>query len=269
MRLVQFERRDGAHGVGVLDASGMTDLFEAGYSSALELVQAATDEGGLVAVVGAALARVGPSSRLPPPGPAAPYRLRVPIDPPELWTSVPSLFLKGTARICVGPDGAVVVRSGSRLTLPQPRLAVVLDGAHQAVAYTLADDLAARDLALGEGCGHGLASSYAGSCALGPMLVSAEELPNPRALVLTLRLFRGSRLHVETRAPGTDPHWALEEMIAALVADNSVPAGTLLLTGPGLPDDGLDLALEAGDAVEVAAGPLGRLRTAVRRGAPA
>lgn len=268
MRLVQFERRDGARGVGVLDAGGVTDLFEAGYSSALEAVRAATDEGGLIAVVGAAVARAGPSSRLPPPGPAAPYRLRVPIDPPEVWASAPSLFLKGTARICVGPDEAIVVRADSRLTVAQPRLAAVLDGAHRVVAYALAGDVAARDLAPAGRPAPGLAASYAGSCALGPMLVSADDLPDPQALALSLRVLREGRPLVEARAAGVDPGRPLADLVAALVADNPVPAGTLLLAGPGLPD-APDLALEAGDVVEIDAEPLGRLRTSVRRGARA
>ncbi len=72
MRLVRLERRDGARGVGVLGEGGLTDLFEAGYASTLEPVRAVTDEGGLVALVGAALARLGGSSWLPGPRPRPP-----------------------------------------------------------------------------------------------------------------------------------------------------------------------------------------------------
>jgi 2-dehydro-3-deoxy-D-arabinonate dehydratase len=38
----------------------------------------------------------------------------------------PEIFFKGTARVCVGPDGKIGLRSDAKFTAPEPELAVIL-----------------------------------------------------------------------------------------------------------------------------------------------
>ena len=101
---------------------------------------------------------------------------------------------------------------------------------------------------------------YAGACALGPAVVS-PALEEPLEIRMRIlgeagdELFAGETSTSRMKRP-------FEELVAYLVRDNPVPAGSVLLTGTGLvPPD--DFTLEPGHVVEISVPGIGTLSNPV------
>jgi 2-dehydro-3-deoxy-D-arabinonate dehydratase len=182
---------------------------------------------------------------------------------PELCAQVcrrtrPEIFFKGTARVCVGPGQPIGIRFDSSLTAPEPQLALVLGKKGRILGYTLGNDVSAWDI--GRECPLYRPQSkiYAASCALGPVIVTAEELPDPYRLEMTCTIRRGN----ETRFSGTVSTAALrrklEDLVEFVRRANPVPAGSVLLTGTGIiiPEEA---ALAPGDTVSICIPEIGEL----------
>ncbi|MGD1096081.1 MAG: fumarylacetoacetate hydrolase family protein [Bryobacteraceae bacterium] len=193
---------------------------------------------------------------------AIPAEPMIPLKPREVWacgaaedssSGRPVVFLKGTARVCVGPGQPIGIRADSKLTVPEPELAVVLGGRGCVLGYTLANDVSARDL---EQESPWFISSYSGSCALGPVMVTTDELTDPNRLMIAWQITRdnGVLLKGEISTAALD----LEKLVEYMMRSNPVPAGSILLTGTRihLPENA---ALEAGDVVTISMEEIGEL----------
>jgi len=97
----------------------------------------------------------------------------------------PEVFFKGTARVCVGPDKNIGIRSDSHFTAPEPELAVILGQGGEIVGYTLANDVSAWDIERENALYLPQSKVYNCCCALGPVIVTADELKDPYNLTLT------------------------------------------------------------------------------------
>jgi 2-dehydro-3-deoxy-D-arabinonate dehydratase len=219
-----------------------------GYSM-VELIRKAGTEG----LAFAALAEQMASRH---PEPSGPY---IPICPVEVWgcdcareQDRPRIFFKGAARVCVGPAQPIGIRFDSKFTTPEPGLAVLLGPNGSVLGYTLGNDVTAGDI---EGA---QAKTFTGSCALGPVIVSADEVPNLGRLEMTCAIRRGGQERfsgktllgaIEQRLPG---------IIEYLLRANKVPAGSVLLVGTGIraPEEA---ALAPGDTVHIRIPEIGEL----------
>jgi 2-dehydro-3-deoxy-D-arabinonate dehydratase len=170
----------------------------------------------------------------------------------------PEIFIKGTARVCVGPGKPIGIRADSQLTVPEPELAVVLGSKGAIVGYTLANDVSAWDIAKEHPFYLTQAKSYAGSCALGPIVVTADEIPNPHDIQLRCTIQRGERIIFEVAISTSRMSRRIEELTAYLIRSNPVPCGSLLLTGTGV-FAGQAGRLEPGDLVTISAPEIGEL----------
>jgi len=170
----------------------------------------------------------------------------------------PDLLFKGTARVCVGPGQAIGIRCDSQATVPEPELAVVLGRKGRVVGYSLANDVSARDIERINPLYRPQAKIYTASCALGPVIVTADELTDPYALSITCTIHRGG----EERFSGTVStlHFRrkLEDVVGYLLRANPVPAGSVLLTGTGIMI-GDECALAPGDVVRITNPEIGEL----------
>jgi 2-dehydro-3-deoxy-D-arabinonate dehydratase len=218
-----------------------------------------------------------------------PYELLLPIEPPEVWCAGvtyersrdarieesavqdvyslvydadrPELFLKDAAcRRTVGPGAPVGIRSDSAWNVPEPEIGLVLGDGGEIAGVTIGNDVSSRDIEGANPLYLPQAKVYAGACALGPAVVSPvlEE-----ALEIRMRiygetgdeLFAGETSTSRMKRP-------FEELVAYLVRDNPVPAGSVLLTGTGLvPPD--DFTLEPGHVVEISVPGIGTLSNPV------
>jgi len=170
----------------------------------------------------------------------------------------PEIFFKGTARVCVGPGRNIGIRSDSKFTAPEPELAVVLGSAGRIVGYTLGNDVSAWDIERENPLYLPQSKMYDACCALGPVIVTADQIPDPYNLEMTCTIERDGKTlfsgSVNTRAL----HRRLEALLEYLLRSNHVPAGSVLLTGTGIivPEEA---ALKPGDVVRVAIPEIGEL----------
>jgi 2-dehydro-3-deoxy-D-arabinonate dehydratase len=170
----------------------------------------------------------------------------------------PEFVFKGTSRVCVGPGQSIGIRPDSAFTAPAPELAVVLGAKGRILGYTLANDVTARDLEYENPFYIGQAKSYNASCALGPVMITADEIPDPHALVMSVHIHRYGRQIFEAQSSTSDLMRKLETLIEYLMCANPVPPGSVLLTGSGIMVH-RDAALAHGDSVTIRMHQLGEL----------
>jgi 2-dehydro-3-deoxy-D-arabinonate dehydratase len=218
---------------------------------------------------------------------AEPHAPALPIVPPEVWACGctyemsasfrdaehgtregmyayvynqprPEVFFKGTARVCVGPGQAIGIRADSRFTAPEPELALVLGSKGNIVGYTLANDVSAWDIERENALYLPQSKVYTACCALGPVIVTVEDLPDPYNLEMTCTVTRDGQPRFSGSVSTAKLHRKFETLIEYLRRANSTPAGTVLLTGTGIivPEDA---ALAPGDVVTIRIPEIGEL----------
>jgi 2-dehydro-3-deoxy-D-arabinonate dehydratase len=207
---------------------------------------------------------------------AEPYELLLPLEPPEVWCAGvtyersrdarieesavdvyslvyvaerPELFLKDAAcRRTVGPGAPIGIRSDSSWNVPEPEIGLVLGDDGEIAGVTIGNDVSSRDIEGANPLYLPQAKVYAGSCALGPAILTPtpEEPLEIRMRVLSAT---GSELFAGETSTASMKR-SFEELVSYLVRDNPVPAGSVLLTGTGLvPPD--DFTLGKGHTVEI------------------
>jgi 2-dehydro-3-deoxy-D-arabinonate dehydratase len=170
----------------------------------------------------------------------------------------PDVFFKGTARVCVGPGQPIGIRFDSRFTAPGPELALVLGRKGRVLGYTLANDVSAWDIGRENPLYLPQSKIFTGCCALGPVIVTAGEIPDVSLLEMTCTILRGDQKLFESSIPLAKLARRLETLIEYLLRANPVPAGSVLLTGTGIivPEPA---ALQPGDMVTIRASEIGEL----------
>lgn len=132
------------------------------------------------------------------------------------------------------------------------------------LGYTCACDVSARRWQKHAGGGQWIrGKAFDSFCPLGPLLLTADAVPDPQDLQLSCRL-NGNTMQQGSTA---DMIFGVAELIAFLSRDTTLLPGTLLLTGT---PPGVGFArtppvfLTDGDRVEVAIDPIGVLENPVR-----
>lgn len=170
----------------------------------------------------------------------------------------PQIFFKGTARVCVGPGQGIGIRPDSRCTAPEPELALVLGARGRVLGYTLANDVSAWDIERENPLYLAQSKTFQGSCALGPIVVTADEIPDPLALTVCCRVTRNGETIFSGEVSTARLARSLDGLVESLLRANPVPAGSVLLTGTGIIVGGA-VALESGDQVSIRVDQIGEL----------
>ncbi len=186
---------------------------------------------------------------------------------PDLWYEFP-VYYKGHPRSFVPPDSEVPWPSFTERFDYELELACVIgkrgrdipvERAHEYIAgYCILNDFSARDmqmrevqLRLGPAKGKDFASG------LGPWLVTPDELPDVRDLVMVARV-NGEEW---SRGNSGTSHWTFPQMIAHASRDESLFPGDVL--GSGTVGGGcgyeLDRWVQPGDVIELEITGLGKL----------
>src|SRR5579871_1889172 len=129
----------------------------------------------------------------------------------------PEVFFKGTARVCVGPNKTVGIRSDSKFTAPEPELAVLLGDKGKILGYTLANDVSAWDIERENALYLPQSKVYNCCCALGPVIVTADELQDPYNLTLTCTIRRKERTIFEGSVSTSRLHRKMETLVEYLL----------------------------------------------------
>jgi 2-dehydro-3-deoxy-D-arabinonate dehydratase len=170
----------------------------------------------------------------------------------------PEIFFKGTARVCVGPGQPIGIRADSKFTAPEPELALVLGAKGRILAYTLANDVSAWDIERENPLYLPQSKTYSACCALGPVIVTTDEITDARALEMTCTIRRGDTEIFAGATPISRLGRTFEMLVEYLLRSNPVPAGSVVLTGTGIIVKE-DAALTAGDVVTIRVPEIGEL----------
>jgi len=171
----------------------------------------------------------------------------------------PEIFFKATGPRVLGPGAALGLRGDSNWHVPEPELGLVLGSDGSVLGYTLGNDLSSRDIEGENPLYLPQAKIFAGACSLGPVVLSAEEIDDPYALTLAMRIERAGEAVFEDKIATSSLHVRLETLVEYLRRDNWLPPVSVLLTGTGIvPPD--EFTLEIGDVVEISCQPIGSLR---------
>jgi 2-dehydro-3-deoxy-D-arabinonate dehydratase len=175
----------------------------------------------------------------------------------------PELFCKSAGWRVRGPGETIAVRGDSTWDVPEPELTLVLDRAARIVGYTIGNDVSSRDIEGANPLYLPQAKIYAGACSFGPsVFVPDGGIPTFR---LTLRVTdEWGRIVFEDESSTAQMRRTFEDLVSWLVADNPVPAGSILLTGTGLvPPE--SFTLSPGHFVEIHVPEIGTLVNPVVR----
>lgn len=175
----------------------------------------------------------------------------------------PELFLKATPHRAVGTDEAVGIRADSAWNVPEPELALVLNQQLDIVGFTIGNDMSSRDIEGENPLYLPQAKVYDRCVALGPWIVTADEIPNPMDLSIELEITRADSTVFQGETATSSLNRKLSELCHYLGRCNHFPKGAILLTGTGIvPPDSFTLL--AGDIVTITIEGIGSLTNPVQ-----
>ncbi len=177
----------------------------------------------------------------------------------------PELFFKADRRRTVGHGGAVRLRADTRWCVPEPEFTVFIRPDGMITACTIGNDVSCRDIEGENPLYLPQAKVFKDCCALGPVLLTTDEIGEWRKLKVELEILRRGE-PVFSGATGLDAlRRSPEELASWLFRDQEFPYGVFLMTGTGIvPPDWF--TLEPGDTIRITIDPIGCLETSCYRG---
>ena len=186
----------------------------------------------------------------------------------------PVLFIKPTSAV-IGPDESIVLPLDSDEVDYEAELAIVIgktardisqaDALDYVLGYTCANDVSARDWQLRLDRQWARGKSFDTFCPIGPAIVTIDEIPNPDALAIQMRVSGETLQSSQT----SDLIFPVPEIIAYLSRGMTLLPGTVILTGT---PEGVGMGrtpprwLRPGDVCEVEVEGIGVLRNPVKAG---
>jgi 2-dehydro-3-deoxy-D-arabinonate dehydratase len=145
--------------------------------------------------------------------------------------------------------------------VPEPELALYINARGEVIAYTIGNDVSARDIEGENPLYLPQAKTYDGACALGPALL-VHDGPLPGDTTIAMRIERGGAAAFAGSTTLAQLRRTPAELAGWLFRETSFPHGCVLLTGTGVvPPD--DFTLQSGDVVRIEIAPIGVLENVV------
>jgi 2-keto-4-pentenoate hydratase/2-oxohepta-3-ene-1,7-dioic acid hydratase in catechol pathway len=194
---------------------------------------------------------------------------------PELWYQRP-IFYKPSRFAVSGPDQDVVWPRYSKIMDYELEFCCVIgtpgrdisraDARNHIFGYTIFNDFSARDeqvIEMPGQLGPGKGKDFDNSNPVGPCIVTADEIPDPYALTMVVRVNGEER----GRGNSSEMHWKFEDCIAHVSRDETLHPGEILCSGTVGNGSGLEIGrfLNSGDVVELEVEKIGVLRNRVLR----
>lgn len=287
MRYYQF-LANGEVRVGVEVTDGqITDLtaIEPSLGSTADLFKAAAITGSTADDVARGLLARSAGETIPVAGLSSSGSLLPPISAPEVWAfgvtymdsmrerqaesgtpdvyakvynaDRPEAFFKATAQRVQPPGGEVGIRADSGWDVPEPELAFVVFGG-KIVGYTVGNDMSSRTIEGENPLYLPQAKVYDKSVSFGPCIATAETTGDPQTLDVTLTIERDGKEAFRGEANTSSMKRDCEYLADWLQRHNTVPDGTVVLTGTGtIPP--AEFTLKEDDVVSIEIGKIGKL----------
>ena len=195
--------------------------------------------------------------------------------PPKIWYDRPSFYKPSRFAVC-GTDQDVVWPAYSKTIDYELEFACIIGARGRDIpkdkarahifGYTIFNDLSARDeqsLEMLSSLGPGKGKDFDNSNPVGPCIVTADEIPDPYALDMIVRVNGEER----GRGNSSEMHWKYEDCIAFVSRDETVHPGELFCSGTVGNGSGLEIGryLAPGDVVELEVEKIGVLRNRIAR----
>jgi 2-keto-4-pentenoate hydratase/2-oxohepta-3-ene-1,7-dioic acid hydratase in catechol pathway len=220
----------------------IVDLSGLGYTSVLAIIEAGEKASAEIA------AKLGTAPRIP----LAEVKLQAPLHPPRVFAiglnyarhaaeskmavqKVPTVFLKLTSSV-VGPDVPVILPKISSQPDYEAEFGVVIgkagyqipaaDWQQYVYGYTIVNDVSARDIQLATSQWT-MGKSFPTFTPLGPSVVTADEVPDPHALSISMTI-NGETLQSSNTS---DLIFKIPALIEHLSSLTPLEAGDVISTG--------------------------------------
>ena len=186
-------------------------------------------------------------------------------DTPDVYSSVyaaerPEVFFKASPERCVGPFEAVGIRGDSDWNVPEPELAFVLFGG-EIVGFTIGNDMSSRSIEGQNPLYLPQAKVFDRCCAIGPCLVTANDL-DPSDLEIACSITRAGSEVWSDRTSTSLMARSCEELADWLQRHNFVPNMTTVLTGTAIVPPP-EFSLKEDDVVTITIDGIGVLENTV------
>jgi len=196
--------------------------------------------------------------------------------PPKIWYERPSFYKPSRFAVC-GTDQDVAWPAYSKTIDYELEFACVIGKPGRDIpkerarahifGYTIFNDFSARDeqsLEMLSNLGPGKGKDFDNSNPVGPCIVTADEIPDPYALDMIVRVNGEER----GRGNSREMHWKYEDCIAFVSRDETIHPGELFCSGTVGNGSGLEIGkyVEPGQVVELEVEKIGVLRNRVVRG---
>ena len=195
--------------------------------------------------------------------------------PPKVWYERPSFYKPSRFAVC-GTDQDVTWPAYSKTIDYELEFACVIGTSGRDIpkdkarahifGYTIFNDLSARDeqtLEMASNLGPGKGKDFDNSNPIGPCIVTADEIPDPYALDMIVRVNGEER----GRGNSREMHWKYEDCIAFVSRNETVHPGELFCSGTVGNGSGLEIGryVEPGEVVELEVEKIGVLRNRIVR----
>lgn len=185
--------------------------------------------------------------------------------PPTIFTKAITSLTEPFADIAIDPAVSESIDWEVELAIVIGKRGANIERAHarqHVFGYTVLNDVTARDIQSGWGGQYFKGKSLDRSCPTGPWIVTADEVPDPQALRLWLRV------NGEVKQDGTtrDMIYAVDPLIEWVSKGMTLLPGALIATGT---PDGVGFArkppefLKPGDVMETEVEHVGKLRNRI------
>ncbi|HUZ31291.1 MAG TPA: fumarylacetoacetate hydrolase family protein [Xanthobacteraceae bacterium] len=195
--------------------------------------------------------------------------------PPQVWYDRPSFYKPSRFAVC-GTGQDVAWPAYSKTIDYELEFACVIGTAGRDIprdkarahifGYTIFNDLSARDeqtLEMASNLGPGKGKDFDNSNPVGPCITTADEIPDPYALEMIVRVNGEER----GRGNSREMHWKYEDCIAYVSRDETIHPGELFCSGTVGNGSGLETGryVEPGEIVELEVEKIGVLRNRIVR----
>src|SRR3984957_4006009 len=194
---------------------------------------------------------------------------------PKIWYERPSFYKPSRFAVCgTGQDVTWPAYSKTidyelefACVIGRPGRDIPKDKARAHIfGYTIFNDLSARDeqtLEMASNLGPGKGKDFDNSNPIGPCIVTADEIPDPYALDMIVRVNGEER----GRGNSREMHWKYEDCIAFVSRNETVHPGELFCSGTVGNGSGLEIGryVEPGEVVELEVEKIGVLRNRIVR----
>jgi 2-dehydro-3-deoxy-D-arabinonate dehydratase len=176
----------------------------------------------------------------------------------------PEIFFKATPNRVSGPGEPIAIRADSGWDVPEPELVLALNAHGEAIGYTIGNDVSSRSIEGENPLYLPQAKLYSRSAALGPTIVTVDELTASTDLAIELTISRGDETLFRDATSTARLHRPFGDLVEYLFRANDFPAGVFLMTGTGIVPPS-EFTLQDGDEVTISIAGVGSLVNPVVR----